>query len=76
MVRRQRDYDRLGRRLTDSLGSARSNPSMNPKFLAIAVATAVLTSGCMTTATKSRDRNGDFVSNMAVAAPASGTIRG
>jgi hypothetical protein len=50
---------------------------MNLKILAIAtVAMILLTSGCATTPTRSRDRIGDFVSNVATALPASGAIRG
>ncbi|MEO8302546.1 MAG: hypothetical protein ABI724_00340 [Betaproteobacteria bacterium] len=50
---------------------------MNLKFLAIgAVVMIVLMSGCATTPTKFRERNGDFIRNIALAVPKAAEIRG
>jgi hypothetical protein len=47
---------------------------MNTKSLAV-IACLVLLSGCVTTPTKSRDRIGDFVTNVGTATQTSGTNR-
>jgi len=50
---------------------------MKRKLLAVAtLAMIVLASGCVSTPTRSPDRIGDFVSDIAVAAPPPGAHRG